>query len=48
MIITKVGPDDLKTEAIKLGMKTLMEDVVTKFQQGLTTPEEVFALSRSD
>lgn len=48
MIITKVGPDDLKKEAIKLGMKTLMEDVVTKFQQGLTTPEEVFALSRSD
>ncbi|NCB47029.1 MAG: Flp pilus assembly complex ATPase component TadA [Candidatus Riflebacteria bacterium] len=48
MIITKVGPDDLKTEAIKLGMKTLMEDVVTKFQQGITTPEEVFALSRSD
>jgi type IV pilus assembly protein PilB len=48
MVITKAPPDDLKREAIKLGMKTLMEDVVIKFQQGLTTPEEVFALARSD
>jgi type IV pilus assembly protein PilB len=48
MIITKAPPDDLKREAIKQGMKTLMEDVVIKFQQGLTTPEEVFALARSD
>jgi type II secretory ATPase GspE/PulE/Tfp pilus assembly ATPase PilB-like protein len=48
MIIQKVGPDDLKAEAIKLGMKTLREDIVVKFQQGLTTPEEVFALARAD
>ena len=48
MIIQKVGPDDLKAEALRLGMKSLKEDIVVKFQQGLTTPEEVFALSRSD
>ncbi|MGM0600239.1 MAG: GspE/PulE family protein, partial [Candidatus Rifleibacteriota bacterium] len=48
MIIQKVSPDDLKAEAINLGMKTLREDIVIKFQQGLTTPEEVFALARSD
>ena len=48
MIIQKVGPDDLKAEALRLGMKSLKDDVVVKFQQGLTTPEEVFALARSD
>lgn len=48
MIIQKVGPDDLKAEALRLGMKSLKEDIVVKFQQGLTTPEEVFALARSD
>lgn len=48
MIIQKVGPDDLKNEAVRLGMKTLKEDIVVKFQQGLTTPEEVFALARAD
>ncbi|GAB4275411.1 MAG: type IV-A pilus assembly ATPase PilB [Candidatus Rifleibacteriota bacterium] len=48
MIIQKVGPDDLKNEAIRLGMKTLKEDIVVKFTQGLTTPEEVFALARAD
>jgi type IV pilus assembly protein PilB len=48
MIIQKVGPDDLKNEAIKLGMKTLKDDIVAKFQQGLVTPEEVFALARGD
>ena len=48
MIIQKVGPDDLRAEALKLGMKSLKEDIVVKFQQGLTTPEEVFALARAD
>ncbi len=48
MIIQKVGPDDLKNEAVRLGMKTLKEDIVVKFTQGLTTPEEVFALARAD
>lgn len=48
MIIQKVGPDDLKNEAIRLGMKSLKDDIVVKFQQGLTTPEEVFALARAD
>ena len=48
MIIQKVGPDDLKNEAIKLGMKTLKDDAVLKFTQGQTTPEDVFALARSD
>ena len=48
MIIQKVGPDDLKAEALRLGMKSLKDDIVVKFQQGLTTPEEVFALARSD
>jgi type IV pilus assembly protein PilB len=45
MIIQKVGPDDLKNEAIRLGMKTLKDDIIVKWQQGLTTPEQVFALA---
>ncbi|HAE38465.1 MAG TPA: type II secretion system protein GspE [Candidatus Riflebacteria bacterium] len=48
MIIQKVGPDDLKNEAVRLGMKCLKDDIVVKFQQGQTTPEEVFALARAD
>lgn len=48
MIIQKVGPDDLKNEATRLGMKSLRDDIIVKFQQGLTTPEEVFALARAD
>jgi len=48
MIIQKVGAADLKNEAVRLGMKTLKEDIVVKFTQGLTTPEEVFALARAD
>ncbi len=48
LIIQKVGPDDLKNEAVRLGMKCLKDDIVVKFQQGLTTPEEVFALARAD
>lgn len=45
MIIQKASPDDLKAEAIKRGMKTLREDIVKKFQQGITTTEQVFALA---
>lgn len=48
VIITKGSPDELATAAIDLGMKTLLYDATLKFQQGLTTPEEVFALARSD
>ncbi len=48
LIIQKSGPDDLMKAAIEGGMKTLREDIIFKFTQGLTTPEEIFALSRSD
>ncbi|HOY67171.1 MAG TPA: ATPase, T2SS/T4P/T4SS family [Candidatus Ozemobacteraceae bacterium] len=48
LIIQKSGPDDLMKAAIEGGMKTLREDIIFKFIQGLTTPEEIFALSRSE
>ncbi|MBF0499887.1 MAG: Flp pilus assembly complex ATPase component TadA [Candidatus Riflebacteria bacterium] len=48
MIIKKGSNDDIAREAVKAGMKTLREDVTLKFAQGLTTPEEVFGLTRSD
>ncbi|RCK81528.1 MAG: Type IV fimbrial assembly, ATPase PilB [Candidatus Ozemobacter sibiricus] len=48
LIIQKASGDDLMAAAIKNGMKTLKEDIVLKFTQGLTTPDEVFALCRSD
>lgn len=48
LIIQKCGPDDLKNKAIELGMLTLAKDITAKFQQGLTTPEQVFALVRGD
>lgn len=48
LIIQKAGPDDLMHAALECGMKTLKEDAVMKFTQGLTTPDEVFGLARSD
>lgn len=48
LIIQNAGPDDLMQAAIAGGMKTLREDITLKFQQGLTTPEEIFALSRKE
>jgi type IV pilus assembly protein PilB len=48
LIIQKASGDDLLTAAIENGMKTLRDDVTLKFTQGLTTPDEIFALTRSD
>ncbi len=48
LIIQKAPGDDLMKVAIQSGMKTLKEDIILKFTQGLTTPDEVFALCRSD
>ena len=48
LIIQKGAPDDLMKVAIQSGMKTIKEDAILKFTQGMTTPEEVFALCRAD
>jgi len=48
LIIAKATGDDLMQAAIANGMKTLREDIISKWAQGLTTYEEVYALSRSD
>jgi len=48
LIIQKGAPDDLMKVAIQSGMKTIKEDATLKFTQGMTTPEEVFALCRAD
>ncbi|MFZ2957885.1 MAG: ATPase, T2SS/T4P/T4SS family [Candidatus Ozemobacteraceae bacterium] len=48
LIIKKGSNDDIGRSAIAAGMRTLRDDVILKFTQGLTTPEEVFSLTRSD
>ena len=48
LVITKASGDDIAHAAVEGGMKTLREDVTLKFTQGLTTPDEVFSMCRSD
>ncbi len=48
LIIQKAAGDDLLHAAIESGMIPLKQDAVMKFTQGLTTPDEVFALARAD
>jgi len=48
LVIQKASSDDLMHAAIENGMRTLRDDAVFKFTQGLTTPDEVFALTRLD
>lgn len=48
LVIKKASNDEIMKEACASGMKTLREDCILKFTQGLTTPDEVYALTRSD
>ena len=48
LIITKCSNDDIAKEALAGGMICLRDDCIGKFVQGLTTPDEVYALTRSE
>ncbi|MBF0543134.1 MAG: Flp pilus assembly complex ATPase component TadA [Candidatus Riflebacteria bacterium] len=48
LVVAKAQNDDIMEAAIKGGMKTLRDDAIGKWLEGLTTPDEVIALSRSD
>ncbi|MDD5495477.1 MAG: GspE/PulE family protein [Candidatus Omnitrophica bacterium] len=49
MIMKKVSSDDIKDYAVKeLGMKTLRDNAVENFMNGLTTLEEVFRVTSED
>jgi len=45
MVEAKSSADEIKKKAVSLGMKTLRQDGITKVQQGLTTPDEVFRVA---
>jgi general secretion pathway protein E len=47
MIISGVSPADIREEAIKEGLKTMMHDGMQKVQMGLTTPTEILRTTYS-
>lgn len=47
-ILNGASTAELKTEAIRLGMKTLRQSAVTKFVEGMTTLEEVGRVTATD
>lgn len=46
LIVAKADSDDIEQQAIKEGMKTMLEDGLDKIQQGQTTLEEVLRVTR--
>ena len=48
LVIRNASGDEIKTQAIKDGMKSLRMSALTKVAQGLTTIEEALANSASD
>ncbi len=48
MILNGASTAELKAEAIRLGMKTLRQSVVTKLLEGVTTVDEVSRVSAAD
>jgi general secretion pathway protein E len=47
MIINGANPADLKGEAIKEGLNTMMHDGMQKVKMGLTTPTEIIRTTYS-
>ena len=48
MILRREGANRLKKLAVERGMKTLREDGWDHVRAGLTTPEEVLRITKSD
>jgi len=48
LIYERVPANVLRTRARELGMRTLREDGVRKIMTGMTTPEEVIAITVGD
>jgi len=48
IIIEKASTDDIKSYAISQGMKTLREDAMEKYKQGVTTMEEVLRITSEE
>jgi type IV pilus assembly protein PilB len=46
LVLSKASSEKIKTEAIKAGMKTLVEDGLDKIAAGLTTLEEVLRVAK--
>ncbi len=48
LILTKASADEINACAIEQGMAPMKLDIIEKWKQGLTTPEEIFGLVRSE
>lgn len=48
MIIERASTDDIKNYAISQGMKTLRDDAMEKYKQGITTMEEVLRVTSEE
>jgi len=48
MITRRATADQIKSYAIKHGMKTLKDDAINKFMNGITTLEEALSISSED
>jgi type IV pilus assembly protein PilB len=48
MILNGASTAELKSEAIRLGMRTLRQSAVNKMVEGVTTCDEVVRISASD
>ncbi len=48
LILRKASSDEIKKEAVRLGMKTLYQDGIKKVALGLTTPGEIMMITQSE
>ena len=48
LILRKASSNEIKSEAIRLGMKTLYQDGLKKIAAGFTTPSEIMMTTQSD
>lgn len=48
MIIERASTDDIRGYAISKGMKTLREDAMEKYKDGVTTMEEVMRVTSEE
>jgi type IV pilus assembly protein PilB len=46
LIFANASPQDLRTQAINQGMKTLYTDGIRKAMRGVTTLEEVYRIAK--
>jgi type II secretory ATPase GspE/PulE/Tfp pilus assembly ATPase PilB-like protein len=48
LILRKASSNEIKSEAIRMGMKTLYQDGLRKVALGHTTPEEIMMTTQSE